>query len=78
VVAAAALRARGDNWFPTASHLLSYAIVMPALAYWLAELRGQGVTGLMLAIFAASVLSCGLLCLRLWHLHRQAFRLPIG
>jgi MATE family multidrug resistance protein len=78
VVAAAALRARGDNWFPTASHLLSYAIVMPALAYWLAERRGHGVTGLMFAIFGASTLSCGLLCLRLWHLHRQAFRLPIG
>jgi MATE family multidrug resistance protein len=78
VVVAAALRARGDNWFPTVSHLLAYALVMPALAYWLAEARGQGVTGLMLAIFGASVLSCGVLCLRLWHLHRQAFRLPIG
>jgi MATE family multidrug resistance protein len=78
VVAAAALRARGDNWFPTASHLLSYALVMPALAYWLAEVRQHGVEGLMLAILAASVLSCGLLCLRLRHLHRQGFRLPIG
>jgi MATE family multidrug resistance protein len=78
VVVAAALRARGDNWFPTVSHLLAYAVVMPALAYWLAEARGQGVTGLMLAIFAASVLSCGVLCVRLWHLHRQANRLPIG
>jgi MATE family multidrug resistance protein len=78
VVVAAALRARGDNWFPTVSHLLAYAIVMPTLAYWLAEARGQGVTGLMLAIFGASVLSCGVLCLRLWHLHRQPIRLPIG
>jgi MATE family multidrug resistance protein len=78
VVVAAALRARGDNWFPTVSHLVAYALVMPVLAYWLAETRGQGVTGLMLAIFGASVLSCGVLCLRLWHLHRQAIRLPIG
>jgi MATE family multidrug resistance protein len=78
VVVAAALRARGDNWFPTVSHLLAYALVMPALAYWLAEARGQGVMGLMLAIFGASMLSCGVLCLRLWHLHRQAIRLPIG
>jgi multidrug resistance protein, MATE family len=78
VVAAAALRARGDNWFPTASHLLSYALVMPALAYWLAEARHHGVEGLMLAILGASVLSCGLLCLRLRHLHRQGSGLPIG
>jgi MATE family multidrug resistance protein len=66
VVAAAALRARGDNWFPTASHLLAYALVMPALAFWLAETRGQGVAGLMLAILWSSVLSCGVLCARLW------------
>lgn len=66
VVAAGALRARGDNWFPTASHLLAYAVVMPALAYWLSEGLGQGVTGLMLAILASSVLSCSVLSLRLW------------
>jgi MATE family multidrug resistance protein len=66
VVVASALRARGDNWFPTASHLLAYAIVMPALAFWLAEMRQLGVTGLMLAIFGASVLSCAVLCFRLY------------
>ncbi|HYP87601.1 MAG TPA: MATE family efflux transporter [Polyangiaceae bacterium] len=66
VVAASALRARGDNWFPTASHLVSYALVMPALAFWLAELRGNGVAGLLFAIFWSSVLSCSVLCLRLW------------
>lgn len=74
VVTAAALRARGDNWFPTASHLLSYAAVMPALAYWLAEVRGKGVAGLMLAIFWSSVLSCGVLCLRSWWLHSTQLR----
>lgn len=66
VVAAAGLRARGDNWFPTASHLLAYAVVMPALGYWLSELQGRGVAGLMLAILAASTLSCVVLCARLW------------
>jgi MATE family multidrug resistance protein len=66
VVAASALRARGDNWFPTASHLLAYAAVMPALAYWLSERQAQGVAGLMLAILVASVLSCGILIARLW------------
>jgi MATE family multidrug resistance protein len=76
VVAASALRARGDNWFPTASHLLAYVAVMPALAYWLAELRGQGVAGLMLAIFWSSSLSCAVLCLRLWWLRLKVSREP--
>ncbi len=66
VVVSSALRARGDNWFPTASHLLSYAVVMPVLGFWLAEVRGQGVSGLMLAILWASWLSSGVQCLRLW------------
>ena len=70
-VAAAALRARGDNWFPTASHLLAYALVMPVLAFIWAEKQGQGVAGLMLAILTASVLSCGVLSARIWMLRRN-------
>ena len=68
VVVSSALRARGDNWFPTVSHLLAYAVVMPVLAFWLAEMHELGVTGLMLAIFGASVLSCAVLCFRLYRL----------
>jgi MATE family multidrug resistance protein len=68
VVAASALRARGDNWFPTASHLVAYALVMPALALWFGERRGQGVTGLMIAILCASLLSWTVLCSRLWRI----------
>jgi MATE family multidrug resistance protein len=64
VVAAAALRARGDNWFPTLSHFLSYAAIMPPLAYYLAEIRARGVTGLMLAILAASIVSYAILVAR--------------
>lgn len=70
VVAAAGLRARGDNWFPTASHLLSYALVMPSVAYWLSEVQGRGVDGLMLAILGASLLSFSVLTARLWWLRR--------
>ena len=55
VVAASALRARGDNWFPTFSHILAYAVVMPVLGYWLAEHQGMGVAGLLFAIFWSSV-----------------------
>ncbi|HRE44286.1 MAG TPA: MATE family efflux transporter [Terricaulis sp.] len=71
VVAASALRARGDNWFPTFSHILSYAIVMPLLGYWLAEHHGMGVAGLVLAIFWSSVLSFAILLARWWALARS-------
>lgn len=75
VVAASALRARGDNWFPTLSHILAYAAVMPPLGYWLAERQGMGVAGLLFAIFWASVLSAAVLLLRWWVLARGG-RLP--
>jgi MATE family multidrug resistance protein len=71
VVAAAALRAQNDNWFPTGSHVLAYAVVMPALAYYLAERAQQGVAGLMHAILAASALSVMVLTLRLGWLARR-------
>jgi MATE family multidrug resistance protein len=66
VVAASALRARGDNWFPTASHILAYVVIMPPLAFWLAESQGQGVAGLLWAIFWASVVSVCVLIGRWW------------
>jgi MATE family multidrug resistance protein len=66
VVTASALRARGDNWFPTFSHILAYAVVMPALGYWFAEHLRMGVAGLLFAILAASLLSAGVLLLRWW------------
>jgi MATE family multidrug resistance protein len=71
VVTASALRARGDNWFPTFSHIAAYAVVMPVLGYWLAERQGMGVTGLLFAIFWASVVSAGVLILR-WRVLARA------
>jgi MATE family multidrug resistance protein len=73
VVAASALRARGDNWFPTFSHILAYAVVMPVLGYWFAEHQGMGVAGLLFAIFWSSIVSAGVLLLR-WRMLAQ--RLP--
>lgn len=64
VVTASALRARGDNWFPTFSHILAYAGVMPVLGYWLAEHQHMGVAGLLFAIFWSSVLSAAVLVAR--------------
>lgn len=72
VVAAAALRGRGDNWFPTASHVLAYVIVMPPLAFFLGEMQERGVYGLMEAIFLASVLSVGVLTARHFWLTRPS------
>jgi MATE family multidrug resistance protein len=71
VVAASTLRALGDNWFPTASHMVAYVVVMPPLAFWLAEVMGRGVIGLMEAIFWASVLSAAILTARFWALTRM-------
>jgi MATE family multidrug resistance protein len=71
VVTASALRSRGDNWFPTFSHILAYAAVMPVLGYWLAEHRGMGVAGLLFAIFWSSVLSAAVLIARWWVLARS-------
>jgi MATE family multidrug resistance protein len=77
VVAAAALRGRGDNWFPTASHILAYVIVMPPLAFWLAETLGRGVQGQMEAILLASILSVGVLIARhAWLTRRGSSPLP--
>jgi MATE family multidrug resistance protein len=72
VVIAASLRAHGDNWFPTASHVLAYAFIMPTLAVTLCEIMGMGVTGLMHAIVWSSLLSVSVLGARLWTLTRRA------
>ena len=71
VVAAAALRGRGDNWFPTASHVFAYVIVMPPLAFWLGEMHARGVQGLLEAIMIASMISVGVLVARFGWITRQ-------
>lgn len=71
VVVATALRARGDNWLPTASHVLAYVVVMPPLAWWLGEYCARGVAGLMEAIVVASILSVAVLMGRLHLLPRR-------
>jgi MATE family multidrug resistance protein len=71
VVAAQALRARGDVWLPTGTHLTSYILLMAPLAWFLAIPMRLGVAGMVWAVIVASVVSCGLLLARFIHLTRR-------
>ncbi|WP_436048073.1 MATE family efflux transporter [Phenylobacterium sp. LjRoot225] len=71
VVTAQVLRARGDVWVPTGTHLMSYILVMAPLAWLLAIPLKMGVQGMVWAIVIASVISCALLLARLWALGRR-------
>ncbi|MDB4977202.1 MAG: hypothetical protein JWN48_5543 [Myxococcaceae bacterium] len=71
-VVAGGLRALGDNWLPTASHVVAYAFVMPLLGLYLAEQQGHGVAGLLAAVMGASVLSAAVLVARLKIVARSA------
>ncbi len=71
VVAAQALRARGDVLLPSVTHLTSYVMVMMPLAWWLALPLHMGVGGLMWAVIVASYLAAALLLGRFWLLVRR-------
>ena len=68
VVAAQSLRARGEVWLPTITHLASYALVMSPLAWFLAIPMRMGLPGILWAIIIASLMSAGLLLTRFWML----------
>jgi len=72
VVVAQSLRARGDVWVPSASHLVSYALVMIPLAYVFALPLHMGVNGIIWAAIIATLVSAGLLLGRFWMLSRRA------
>lgn len=71
VVAAQALRARGDVWLPTGAHLASYILIMMPLAWWLAIPLGLRLTGMVWAAVIASLVSCVLLLGRFWVLSQR-------
>ena len=74
VVAAQALRARGDVLAPTLTHILSYALVMLPLGWLFAVRLHQGLNGAMAAVVLASLMSAGLLLARFWMLDRPSGR----
>jgi MATE family multidrug resistance protein len=71
VVTASSLRARGDVWLPTGTHLTSYIVIMMPLAWWLAIPKGLGIIGIAWAVVIASVVSAVLLLGRFWLLSRR-------
>jgi multidrug resistance protein, MATE family len=71
VVAAQSLRARGDVWLPTGTHMTSYVLVMMPLAWFLAIPMHMGIRGMVWAVIVASVISGGLLLARFWILARR-------
>ena len=71
VVCAQALRARGDVWLPTGTHLTSYILLMMPLAWWLAIPQHMGIIGMVWSVVLASFVSGGLLLGRFWMLSRR-------
>ncbi len=71
VVAAQALRARGDVFLPSVTHLASYVVFMMPLAWALALPAHLGVAGLMWAVIAASYVAAAFLLGRFWLLDRR-------
>lgn len=66
----AVLRARGDNWFPTATRLTAYVAVAPPLALWFARLHERSVTGVLEATTLASLAALAVMLGRLAVLDR--------
>lgn len=71
VVAAQALRARGDVVVPTITHVISYALVMIPLGWALAIPAGTGLNGIVWGAVAASFLAAAFLLSRFWLLGRR-------
>lgn len=71
VVCAQSLRARGDVWLPSGTHLTSYILIMMPLAWFLGIPMHMGIIGISWAVIVASFVSAGLLLARFWILSRR-------
>lgn len=75
VVASFILRARSDAWFATASHFVSYGVIMVPAGFVLGHFMGRGALGMAEAIVIASVVSGTILTLRwAWLCRRDSAR----
>jgi len=61
VVCAQALRARGEVWIPAVTHMISYALIMGPLAWWLAIPMKLGVDGIVWSVIVTSFIAAALL-----------------
>ena len=68
VVGSYSLRARGDIWWPTGMHFVSYVLIMIPLSWWLAVARGGGLDGIIWAVIVAGVISGVALTVRFYWL----------
>ena len=71
VVTTQALRARGEVWLPSATHLTSYLVVMAPLAVTFGLVLHMGLAGIVWAVIVASYVSAGLLLARFAWLARR-------
>ena len=78
VVAAYALRARGDVWWPTILHVINYAVIMLPLGWFLAHPMGGGVNGIVWAVVIASFLAATVLVGRFLWLSRDKAALALA
>jgi len=61
----ATLRARGDNWFPTAARFTAFVVLAPSLAIWLAPRMARPAEGVLLALLIASAVALAALVARM-------------
>jgi len=61
VVCAQALRARGEVWIPAGTHMISYALIMGPLAWWLALPMKLGVDGIVVSVIVTSFVAAAFL-----------------
>ena len=73
-----ALRARHDKWYASASHFVSYLLIMTPLAWYLSLRAGHRGEGLFEALILASVVSVSLLTTRFVILSRRIHVTPVS
>ena len=66
IVVDPALRAKGQNWFPTTVRFVAFVLGAPPLAFWLVEYQNYDISGVFMALIGASSVAFIVLIAR-WH-----------